>query len=289
MSDGRAEPGEGPLRGLRIIVTRAPEGAAEFSQRLAALGAQPLEMSAIRIVPLEDPTPLDRAIARLSSYDWAIFTSQNGVSAFWQRLEALGLDGRALRPLRIAAIGPMTAAALQARGIKPDYVPGEFVAEAILAGIGDIAGQRILLPRADIARPVLAEGLRARGAIVDEIAAYRTLPAAGPLPDPDRLRQADAITFTSSSTVRHFVQAVGGPEALRGLVVACIGPITAATCREMGLTPHIVAEEYTLEGLVQALVRYFARRSQPTHDNTGEHHVSIESDRPPDLSSRIPS
>lgn len=277
MSDIGAERRAAPLRGLRIVVTRAPEGAAEFSRRLAALGAQPIEMPAIRIVPLEDTGPLDRAIAQLSSYDWVIFTSRNGVNAFWQRLEALELDSRALHPLRIAAIGPMTAAALQARGIEPDYVPAEFVAEAILAGIGDVASQRILLPRADIARPVLAEGLRARGAIVDEIAAYCTLPAKGPLPDPASLSQADVVTFTSSSTVRHFVQAVGGPEALKGLVVACIGPITAATCQEVGLTPHIVAEEYTLEGLVRALVRYFAQRSQPTHDNTGEHHVSVES------------
>ncbi len=276
MSVVGAEHGPEPLRGLRIIVTRASEWAGEFSQRLAALGAQPLEMPAIRIAPVEDTGPLDGAIAQLSGYDWAIFTSQNGVSAFWQRLEALGLDGRALHPLRIAAIGPATAAALRARGIEPDYVPEEFVAEAILAGIGDVAGQRILLPRADIARPLLAEGLRARGAIVDEIAAYRTLPADGPLPDPDRLRQADAITFTSSSTVRHFVQAAGGPEALRGLVVACIGPITAATCREVGLTPHVVAEEYTLEGLVQALIRYFARRGLPHHNDAGEQHVSIE-------------
>lgn len=257
MSDGRVEPGEGPLRGLRIIVTRDPEGATQFGQRLAALGAQPLEMPAIRIAPLEDTDPLDRAIAQIASYDWVIFTSRNGVNAFWQRLEALGQDGRALHSLRIAAIGPATAAALRARGVEPDYVPEEFVAEAILTGIGDVIGQRILLPRADIARPALAEGLRARGAIVDEVAAYHTLPAGGLLPDPDHLRQADAITFTSSSTVRHFVQAVGGPEALKGLVVACIGPITAATCREVGLTPHVVAEEYTLDGLVRALVEYF--------------------------------
>lgn len=276
MSIGEAEHGAKPLRGLRIIVTRAPEGTAEFSRRLAALGAQPIEMPAIRITPVEDSGPLDRAIAQLSSYDWVIFTSRNGVNAFWQRLEALGLDGRALHSLRVAAIGPATAAALRARGVPPDYMPEEFVAEAIVAGIGDVAGQRILLPRADIARPALAEGLRARGAIVDEIAAYRTLPAGGPLPDLDRLRQADVITFTSSSTVRHFVQAVGGPEALKGLVVACIGPITAATCREVGLTPQVVAEAYTLDGLMQALIRYFTRRRQPVHEDTGENHVSAE-------------
>jgi uroporphyrinogen III methyltransferase/synthase len=243
------------LRGLRIIVTRAREQAGELSHRLAELGAEPIEVPAIRIAPVEDAHSLDRAIERLSSYDWVIFTSRNGATAFWQRLEALGLDGRALEGARVAAIGPATAAALRAQGIEPDYVPEEYVAEAILAGIGDVAGRRILLPRADIARRALAEGLRARGAHVDEIVAYRTLPADAPLPD---LSQADAITFTSSSTVRHFVRAVGGPDALQGPVIACIGPITAATCRELGITPDVVAGEYTVDGLVRALVEHFA-------------------------------
>jgi uroporphyrinogen III methyltransferase/synthase len=229
---------------------------------LANCGAEPIEAPAIQIAPVEDPGPLDRALEQLAAYDWVIFTSQNGIAAFWQRLEALGLERRVLMGVRVAAIGPATAAALRAQGVEPDYVPEEYVAEAIVAGIGDIAGRRILLPRADIARRALAEGLRARGAHVDEIATYRTLPADDPLPPEGDLRpdvaQADAITFTSSSTVRHFVQAAGGPGALDGLVVACIGPITAATCRELGIVPDVVAEAYTVDGLVRALVDYFA-------------------------------
>lgn len=254
-----------PLGGLRIIVTRAREQAGPLSRRLAELGAEPVEAPAIRIALQEETGPLDQAIERLRTgrpgYDWVIFTSQNGVAAFWQRLEALGQDGRVLRGVRVAAIGPATAAALRAQGIEPDYVPEEFVAEAILAGLEDVVGQRILLPRADIARKVLVEELRAQGAQVDEVAAYRTLPADGPQPD---LGRADVITFTSSSTVRNFVQAVGGPAALNGLLVACIGPITAATCRQLGLIPDIVAEEYTIEGLVRALLAYFAR--VPAHE-----------------------
>lgn len=256
------------LRGLRIIVTRAQEQAGELSRRLAELGAEPVEVPAIRIAPVEDAGPLDRAIEGLAAYDWVIFTSQNGVAAFWQRLEALGLDSRALQGMRVAAIGPATAAALRARGVAPDYMPEEYVAEAILAGVGDVAGRRILLPRADIARRALAEGLRARGAHVDEIAAYRTLPADGLLPD---LSQADAITFTSSSTVRNFIQAAGGPDALQGLVVVCIGPITAATCRELGITPDVVADEYTIDGLVRALAgARFVRAASPLRRCEGE-------------------
>jgi len=265
-----------PLRGLRIIVTRAREQAGPLSRRLAELGAEPVEAPAIRIAPLEDSGPLDRAIERLQTgepgYDWVVFTSQNGVAAFWQRLEALGLDGRILAGTRVAAIGPATAAALRARRIEPGYMPEEFIAEAILAGLGNVAGQRILLPRADIARKALAEGLRALGAQVDEVAAYRTLPGEGCLPD---LSRADVVTFTSSSTVRNFVQAVGGPAALNGLLVACIGPITATTCRQLGLIPDIVAGEYTTEGLVRALLEYFTR--MPPHE---ERYGSIGQSRP---------
>ncbi len=265
-----------PLRGLRIIVTRAREQAGPLSRRLAELGAEPVEAPAICIAPPEDTSPLDQAIERLRTgapgYDWVVFTSQNGVAAFWQQLVALGLDRGILAGVRVAAIGPATAASLRVRRIEPDYVPEEFVAEAILAGLGDVTGQRILLPRADIARKALAEGLRALGAQVDEVAAYRTLPDEGSRPD---LGRADVVTFTSSSTVRNFVQAVGGPAALNGLLVACIGPVTAATCRQLGIIPDIVADEYTIDGLVRALLEYFAR--MPPHE---EGYGSIGKNRP---------
>jgi uroporphyrinogen III methyltransferase/synthase len=248
-----------PLWGKRVIITRASEQAPELAERLAALGAQTTTLATIQIAPA-DPAPLDAAVRAVSAgmYQWVIFTSVNGVAAYAERLAALDLDARALAA-RVGAIGPATAAALRARGIRPDFVPTEYVAEAVAEQIGDIAEQSILLPRADIARPALAELLRAKGAWVHELAAYRTI--APPL-DPAAVIQAlheprpDAITFTSSSTVRGFVSALGGRDpatALAGIVVACIGPITAATAREYGITPEVVATEYTMDGLVAAL------------------------------------
>ncbi|MBA3826981.1 MAG: uroporphyrinogen-III synthase, partial [Ktedonobacterales bacterium] len=182
----------------------------------------------------------------------------NGVAAFAERLAATERDWRVVRS-RVAAIGPATAAALRERGLRPDFIPTEFVAEAVAAQIGNVAGQCILLPRADIARPALAMLLRDAGATVDEVAAYRTIT---PPLEPEAVTQAlrdpwpDAITFTSSSTVRGFVAALGGRdpvEALAGIVIACIGPITADTAQSYGLEPDVVATEYTMEGLTAAL------------------------------------
>jgi uroporphyrinogen-III synthase len=171
--------------------------------------------------------------------------------------------------LRVAAIGPATASALQAHDVTITLIPDEYVAEAIIESIGPVQGQRILLPRADIAREALAVELQQRGAIVDEIAAYRTLPAQ---PDPDGLRElqrgVDVITFTSSSTVRNFIALVGQESIPRDsiprdsippqAIVACIGPITANTARELGLRVDVTAAEYTMDGLVAALVQHFA-------------------------------
>ena len=251
------------LVGRRILITRAPEQAPGLAALLAAEGAEVITLSSISIEPVEDTRALDAALQSLARYQWAIFTSVNGVRAVGARLAHLGLDWRAFTGVHLGAIGPATAAALQAVGVQPDFVPTEYVAEAIAAGIGVISGQRVLLPRADIAREALAVELRRKGAEVDEIAAYRTVPRP---PDAEALAQAlderpDAITFTSSSTVRGFVSSLGGAnpaEALRGVAVACIGPITAQTARELGLSPQIVAEEYTMPGLVQAIIRYFA-------------------------------
>jgi uroporphyrinogen-III synthase len=254
-----------PLAGKRIAITRPPEQAAALAERLEALGAQTLPLATIAIAPIEDPAPLDNAIALLSSYDWLVFTSVNGVAAFAERLAATGRNWAARGLARVAAIGPATAHALAQLGVHVDLTPDEYVAEAILDGLGNVAGQRLLLARADIARRALADELRLRGADVDEVAAYRTIiqPAAR-----EGLQRAlvddpvDAITFTSSSTARGLLQgleALGRDPvvALRGVALAAIGPITAATLREAGLEPTLVADEYTIPGLVAALVAYF--------------------------------
>ncbi len=250
------------LTGKRILVTRPRAQAADLCGKLSALGAQPILFPTIEIAPLDDYTALDRAIAALDKYSWIVFTSVNGVVAFWNRLDLSGLKDLTGLPCRVAAIGPATAQALEKRGVRPHFIPDEYVAEAILEGIGDVNGQWILLPRADIAREVLAVELGKRSAIVHEIAAYRTLPAGL---DPAGLyelrRGVDAITFTSSSAARNFVALTQYPlHPLHPLTkIACIGPITAQTAREVGLPADIVATEYTTDGLIAALADYFSR------------------------------
>lgn len=249
------------LSGRRIVVTRPEDQAEELCSRLRALGAEPILFPVIAIVAPEAGGPLDQAIDRLTSYDWIIFTSVNGVEHFWARVMAssqrdtlvAALQSQTPRP-KIAAIGPITAQALRERGVQVHLMPGEYRAEAILAEINDVAGQRILLPRADIARPALAHGLRAMGAHIDEVTAYRTVPAKPTPTALDALRNGvDVITFTSSSTVRNFVDATAGLDYGKPLL-ACIGPVTADTARELGLGVDMVAEEYTIAGLMDTLV-----------------------------------
>lgn len=261
-----------PLFGQRVLVTRPREKVGGTAARLRELGADPVIFPTIEIRPPEDWAALDAAIERLASghYDWAIFTSTNGVRFFWRRLEALGKDARAFAGARLGAIGPVTAEELMQRGLRADLVPDQYVAEAILNEIGAVEGQRVLLPRADIARPALADGLLDAGADVDEIAAYRTVPADAE--DADQIREMlaageiDILTFTSSSTVRNFVAALEPlprdavhPHLPEDIVVACIGPITAGTARELGLPVHVSASEHTIEGLLNALVAYQER------------------------------
>ena len=250
------------LFGHRVLVTRTREQASVLSARLRDLGAETVELPTIRIAPADDWAPLDGAIGKLSTFDWIIFTSINGVRFFWERLARAGLDARVLHGIQLAAIGPATAGALEAHGLQPDYVPGEYVAEAIAAGLSGICGQRVLLPRADISRPALADLLREAGADIVEVTAYRTLRAKT---EPGELRDLldgiTAATFTSSSTVRNLAAMAqdAGLElarALNGAVIACIGPITAQTARELGLAVHIIATEYTIDGLVKALVQH---------------------------------
>jgi uroporphyrinogen III methyltransferase/synthase len=249
-----------PLFGQRALVTRTRQQASALSVRLRTLGAEAVELPTIRIAPPADWAPLDRAIRQLPDYDWIVFTSVNGVGYFWERMNAAGLDARALHGLRLAAIGPATAAELHAHGLRADYVPAEYVAEAVAAGLGDVRGLRILLPRADIARPALADLLREGGAEVIEVTAYRTLqPETDPAELADLLARVNLVTFTSSSTARNLAAMARDagldlPQALGQATVACIGPITAGTARELGLAVDVVAKEYTIDGLVQAIL-----------------------------------
>lgn len=257
-----------PLAGRRIVVTRSVEQSRGLIMRLSALGATPIECPAISIAPLQDFAQLDAAISRLETYDWVIFTSVNGVAAFTSRMESLGKDRTDLCARKLAAIGPATRAALIESGCPPDFMPGSYVAESIVEQIGDVRGRRVLLPRADIAREALAEGLRQKGASVDEVDAYRTVSGQGLLALKDLLQAgaADAVTFTSSSTVRYTLRGLAeagldGMQALdllNGTTIVCIGPITAQTAKECGLKVTAVADEYTTDGLIGALIRVFA-------------------------------
>ena len=247
-----------PLFGKRVLVTRARPQASVLSQLLRDRGAEPVEFPAIAIAPPSDWAKLDEAIDKLATYDWVIFTSANGVQSVVERRQARGGDLRVLADPRVAAIGPATAQALRDQGVRVDFVPPVYVAEEIAAGIGDVRGQRILLPRADKARQALAQGLREKGALVDEVVAYRTTTApSGDLQAILGNGKIDIVTFTSSSTVQNLADALDGRapgEALAGMLVACIGPVTARTAQELGIRVDVVAREHTIEGLVDAVV-----------------------------------
>ena len=254
-----------PLSGKRVMVTRPRLQAGALSNLLAQEGADPVEVPSIEVVPLEDDTPLREAAERLSGYRWVVFTSVNGVEAFWNALEGQGLDTRAFGGVRIAAIGPATAESLTCRGILADLVPSEYVAEALLEEMGGHihSGDGVLLPRAEGAREILAKGLRAMGASVDEVTAYRTR---APQESAGRARRLlrdgtiDVVTFTSSSTVRNLIELVGKGSAqlLLQPIIASIGPVTSATATELGLRVDIEAQEHTMPGLVEAIKAHFA-------------------------------
>jgi len=257
-----------PLLGRRIAVTRAREQADELVRALEALGADVVAAPMIRVQPLPDLAPLGAALARLSRYAWVIFTSQNTVTVVCDHLPDWGLAPRDLAQVGVAAIGPATAAALARYGVTANLVPTHYVAEAVLEALaahGDLRGKRILLPRAREARDVLPDGLRALGAVVDTLPVYETVGATGDGSELARDVAAgtiDAITFTSSSTVRYFVALVGREAATSGrFAAAAIGPVTAATLRELGIPVAVESDEYTVPGLVRALVRYFTREA----------------------------
>ncbi|HZP43246.1 MAG TPA: uroporphyrinogen-III C-methyltransferase [Candidatus Binatia bacterium] len=254
-----------PLLGRRIVVTRPRAQASALAERLETAGADVILFPTIVLVPPPDPAALDAAVARAADYDWIVFTSANGVAAFFERLAARGGDVRSLARVRLAAIGPETAAALDARLLRAAVQPADHRAEGLLEALpaDAVRGRRILLPRASGARGILPETLRARGAVVDEVIAYRAVPP--PDADAAALRaeldagRVDALTFTSSSTVENFVALVGRDVLARAVrdgrpAVACIGPVTAGTARAHGLPVDVVPPVYTAAALTDALV-----------------------------------
>jgi len=252
-----------PLSGKRILVTRSRHQASVLSKLLSAQGAQPVELPAIDIRATANTQELDRAISNLAGYHWLIFTSVNGVEAFFQRLISLNLDSRALSGLKIGAIGSATASVLQAKGIVPDYLPEVYTSQGLLAGLSrfNIAGQRFLLPRADIADKELTDGISRLGAEADDVAVYQTVAPGAAISQAKEMLLAgeiDVITFTSSSTVSNLAAVFEkGSPVFNSAKIACIGPKTAETAAKAGLRVDIVAREQTIPGLVAAIEQYF--------------------------------
>jgi uroporphyrinogen III methyltransferase / synthase len=248
----------GPLFGQRVLVTRSRQQASVLSKLLIAEGAEPIELPTIQIEGLADYAKLDAALADLASYAWVVFTSTNGVEAVFDRLAEAGKDARAFGGVRVGAIGPATARSLRDRGIFPDFVPSTYTTEAVAKGFADFAmkDQRVLMPRADIATETLSNGLRELGAVLDEVDSYRTVTPADAGPKAKELLgsgKIDAITFTSSSTVRNLVSLIDGDlSLLDGVQKISIGPVTSATARELGVPIDIEASEHTVPGVVQA-------------------------------------
>jgi uroporphyrinogen III methyltransferase/synthase len=258
-----------PLFGKRILVTRPREQSGGLVERLEAMGADAIEAPMIRIEPPDDYGPLDEACARVAEFDWIVFSSGNAVDAFVDRLLAGPEDLRALKGVRLCVVGPATAERLARNGLKVDLTPSEYRAEAVvraLAGSGDLRGRKVLLPRGDIGRDLVAEDLRKQGADVTEVVAYRTVVVEAERegePDIYRMlleRRIDVVTFTSASAVRNFVRVLGAEPAadlLRTTLVASIGPVTAEAASQFNIETAIMPESYTIPALVDAIVEHF--------------------------------
>ena len=252
-----------PLWGQRVLVTRSRTQASRLIELLSGLGADPIELPSIEIGPLDDFGELDQCLTETGRVDgrWILFTSTNAVEHVWNRLRAMGRDARYFSGATIGAIGPATANALADLGIQPDFVPQRSVSEEVLAELSSLnwADKLVLLPGSAIGRDTLAKGLSALGADVRSVPAYRNIRPAG---IEERAREVlgqgvDVVTFTSSSTVRNLLEMLGSDQhLLDASKIACIGPITAATATECGLTVDIVAETHNVEGLAEALVRH---------------------------------
>jgi uroporphyrinogen-III synthase len=257
-----------PLAGTRILVGRARHQAGSLSASLRCLGASVIEIPFIEIRQPQSYRPLDDALKNIKSYDWMILTSVNGVEAMWERVRKLRITRRTLKRLQIAAIGPATKAAIVKHGLKVKMVPEEYVAEAVVKKLRDkVNGKRVVLIRAKVARDVIPEELRAAGAHVDVVEAYETV-----LPEKSRPRlralmknakRPHIVTFTSSSTAKNFAELLGGvkPSSAKNIQFASIGPVTSATLRELQMPVAIEAREFTMGGLIRAIV--LARFAEP--------------------------
>ena len=258
-----------PLQGRRVLITRARKQAEGLSNLLREQGAEVIAIPAIEIHPPASFQPLDEALKKILEYDWLILTSVNGVDALFSRLSALSMDESSLQHLKIAAIGPITERAIADRGLVVDVVPDRYIAEEVVRVLWPhVQRQRVLLVRAKIARDVIPNQLGTAGAKVDVVEAYETM-----IPEhskhelesvfADEKRRPEIITFTSSSTVRNFLSLILGtdiPKKLPGVKIASIGPVTSETLREYALPVHIEAEDYTVEGLVEAISKSATQR-----------------------------
>lgn len=255
-----------PLFGKGVVITRPEKQADDLAKLLIREGAHPIHFPTIKIVPPSNWRDLDTAIKNLEDYDWLIFTSANGVSFFFERMYAKKKDIRDLKGIKICCIGPATARQVQDKGIGVDLVPKEFISEGILKSFSrtNLKGKNILVARAAKARDVLPEGLKKLGAQVDVVTAYETVGSGKKKKDMEDLfkeNQVDVITFTSSSTVNNFIKITGGGFKLpQGVKIACIGPVTAAAAKKAGFPVDIHQEEYTMEGLVDALKKFFGKK-----------------------------
>jgi len=258
-----------PLAGTRILVGRARHQAGSLSASLRSLGATVIEIPFIEIRKPQSYRPLDDALKNIRNYDWLILTSANGVEAMWERVRKLRIARQALKHLQIAAIGPATKKAIVKHGLKVKMVPEEYVAESVVKGLRDkVNGKRVVLIRAKVARDVIPEELRAAGARVDVVEAYETV-----VPGRSRVRlrtlmknatrRPHIVTFTSSSTVKNFAELLGNFKGARlnHVQFASIGPVTSATLRELHMPVAIEAREFTMGGLIRAIVlaRYAER------------------------------
>jgi len=251
-----------PLAGTRILVGRARHQAGSLSASLRSLGATVIEIPFIEIRKPQSYRPLDDALKNIRNYDWLILTSANGVEAMWERVRKLRITRKNLQHLQIAAIGPATKKAIVKHGLKVKMVPEEYVAESVVKGLRDkVNGKRVVLIRARVARDVIPEELRAAGAEVDVVEAYETV-----APEKSRVRlralmkrarrRPHIVTFTSSSTARNFAELLGNfkSASISHVQFASIGPVTSATLRELQMPVAIEAREFTMSGLIRAIV-----------------------------------
>ena len=256
-----------PLFGKTVVMTRPEAQSAAFAQLLYETGARVVSFPTIKIVPPGDYTPLDRAIEHIDTYDWIILTSVNGVRSFFDRLYHLGKDARSLAGVRLCAIGPATAKTVERHGIRVDLVPESYISESVVSAFKTAggAGRKVLLPRAEIARDIIPESLTAMGAHCDVITAYQTVPSGMTAEDFHMLTgtgTVDIITFTSPSTVDNFIDMIGKENIPGDALIACIGPVTKEAAEAAGLTVHIMATSYTVEGMMDAMIDYVQKDSK---------------------------